>query len=290
MASHAVVYDDFNRDHLDDDRWTYLTIPGGGASETWTCFEPAAETRVGEGTLDLFVPRFTSRHRYSPAIGNIKRGLLSRSGFSTRDGVAVVALDMAVTRVGEIPTDYGDGFASFMLIDIESGWSFQVCCNGYNTFGFHDSPDRTYRSHQPTTVTFAAAQVPSIIGQSRRHEIIIDSGDASVEWWADGKLTSRLDDADIPASLHIALGLATLISAQSIPAEPVRYASGLSVSFGPVGYAPRLSPPRVVLLTGVNNHTDRITSGRLTLGSQPSGRPLATDFVVKRVGDRPVDG
>jgi Family of unknown function (DUF6081) len=242
MAPHTVAYDDFAGDRLDDDRWTYLTMPGRGGSETWTCFEPEAEARVREGTLDLFISRFTSKQRRLQAIGDVKHELVSRSSFSTRDGVAVFALDMAATRVGAMPADYRDGFASFMLIDIESGWSLQVCCNGYNTFGFHDSPDRTYRSHQPTTVTFAAAQVPSIIGQSRRHEIIIDSGDASVEWWADGKLTSRLDDADIPASLHIALGLATLISAQSIPAEPVRYASGLSVSFGPFGVRTAIIP------------------------------------------------
>jgi Family of unknown function (DUF6081) len=235
MASCTVVYDDFIGDHLDGDRWSYLTTPRGGGSETWTCFVPAAETRVGEGTLDLFIPHFNSKHRRSQAIGNVKHELVSRSGFSTRDGVVVFALDMAVTRVGAMPADYRDGFASFMLIDIESGWSFQVCCNGYNTFGFHDSTHRTYRSHHPTTVIFAAAQIPAIIGQSRRHEIIIDSGEAIVEWWADGKLTSRLEDAHIPACLHIGLGLATRVSARPIPAEPVRYASGLSVSFGPVG-------------------------------------------------------
>lgn len=234
MASPTVAYDDFTGDHLDDDRWTYLAIPGCGGSETCACFEPAAETRVGEGTLDLFIPRFTSKHRRAQPIGDVKHELVSRSGFSTRDGVAVFALDMAVTRLGALPADYGDGFASFRLIDIESGWSFQVCCNGYNTFGFHESPHRTYRSRQPTSVIFAAAQVPGTTGQSRRHEIIIDSGGASVEWWADGKLTSRLEDADIPASLHIALGLATLVSARPIPAEPDPYASGLSVSFGPV--------------------------------------------------------
>jgi Family of unknown function (DUF6081) len=258
MASRIVAYDDFMGDHLDDDRWTYLTIPGRGASEPWTCFEPPAETRVGEGTLDLFVPRFTSRLRRSPTIGNIKRGLLSRSGFSTSDGVAVFALDMAVTRVGEMPTDYGDGFASFMLIDAASGWSFQVCCNGYNTFGFHDSPHRTYRPHQPTTVIFAPAQVPGTIGRSRRHEIIIDSRDASVGWWADGKLASRVEDADIPASLHIALGLATLISARPIAAEPVGYASGLSVSFGPVA------------VRSATNTQGRATAGAHR-GQQPHG-------------------
>jgi hypothetical protein len=235
IISRTVAYDDFTGGHLDEDRWSYLTIPGRGVSETWTCFVPAAEITVGEGTLDLFIPRITSKYRRAQAIGNVKHELVSRSSFATRDGVAAFALEMAATRVGAMPADYRDGFASFMLIDIESGWSFQVCCNGYNTFGFHDSPHRTYRPHQPTTVTFAPTQLPSVIGQSRRHEIIIDSGESIVEWWADGKLTSRLEDADIPASLHIALGLATRIPTRPVRAEPVRYASGLSVSFGPVG-------------------------------------------------------
>lgn len=234
MATHTVVYDDFTGDYIDEGRWTYLTIPGQDGSATRTCFEPAAQTQVGEGTLDVYVPRLTSTHRVVNLFDSLRHELVSRNTFSTSDGGAFFGLDMAATRVGEAPTDYGDGFASFMLIDVESGWSFQVCCNGHKTFGLHSSLRHRYHSDKPPQVIDAATPVPGVIGWSWRHEIAVDSGDATIEWCADGRPTFRVEDSDIPPSLHIALGLATLASAVPTSAQSVPDVSGLSVSFGPV--------------------------------------------------------
>jgi hypothetical protein len=234
IALHTVVYDDFTGHHLDD-RWTQLAGPGYGRFKTSMCFEPTAETQVGEGTLDLFVPGFTSKQRGGQVSDNGSQ-LVSRSAFSTRGGIAVFSVDMAATRIGDAPADYRDGFASFMLVDIESGWSFQVCCNGHTTFAIHDALRDAFGSdsHQPAKIADTPTHAADIVYHSRRHDIIVDSIYTSIEWWADGQLSCRVKDLAIPPCVHIALGLAALRPAQPPPSEVRRQPSGLSVSFGPV--------------------------------------------------------
>ena len=150
MASHIVAYDDFAEDQLDPGRWHDLTIHGLSGSEARIRFEPAAETRVGEGTLDLFVPSFGSKVGTMRGSDTINHERVSRRAFSTRDGLVVFTWDMAATRIGAVPADPRDGFASLMLVDIESGWSFQVCANGDKTFGLHDALRHGDRSPTPT--------------------------------------------------------------------------------------------------------------------------------------------
>ena len=196
--------------------------------------EPAAETRVGEGTLDLFVPSFGSKVGRMRGSDTINHERVSRRAFSTRDGLVVFSLDMAATRVGAVPADPRDGFASFMLVDIESGWSFQVCANGDKTFGLHDALRHGDRSPTPTEMIDASTPVPAMMGRSRRHEVKINTATATIEWRTDKQLTSQVRDTGIPAAVHIALGLATLTSVHSTADESSRLTSGLSVSFGPV--------------------------------------------------------
>jgi Family of unknown function (DUF6081) len=234
MASHIVAYDDFAGDQLDPGRWHDLTIHGLSGSEARIRFEPAAETRVGEGTLDLFVPSFGSKVGTMRGSDTINHERVSRRAFSTRDGLVVFTWDMAATRIGAAPADPRDGFASLMLVDIESGWSFQVCANGDKTFGLHDALRHGDRSPTPTEMIDPSTPVPAIMGRSRRHEVIINTATATIEWWTDKRLTFRVRDTDIPPAVRIALGLATLTSGHSTPEELSRPTSGLSVSFGPV--------------------------------------------------------
>jgi Family of unknown function (DUF6081) len=237
-ASRTVVYDDFTGADIDEGRWRYLTLPGtrddagGGA---WTCFEPGADTRVGEGTLDLYVPSFAPRHHSIQAFDNLKHQLVSQEAFATDQGIVRFSLDMAATRTGDAPADYRDGFASFMVIHTESGWSFSVCSTGQSTFGLYDSLRRAYHWKKATEVIDSPIPAPGVIGGSLRHEIVIDRAGQNLQWWVDGHLAARIDDPAIPPSLHLALGLATLSSVEPSRAQPPRPAApGLSVSFGPV--------------------------------------------------------
>ena len=234
-ASRAVVYDDFMGTDIDEGRWRYLTLPGtdDGGNVAWTCFEPTAETRVGEGTLDMYVPRFSPRHRSIQVFDNLTHQLVSEESFGTNP--VRFTLDMAATRAGDAPADFRDGFASFMVIDTASGWSFRVCSTGHSTFGLYDSLRLTYHSKQSTQVIDSPITVPAVVGGSLRHEIALDRDQNNLEWWVDGHLGARIDDPSIPRRVRIALGLATLTSVEPSREMPPRPAApGLSVSFGPV--------------------------------------------------------
>ena len=233
-ASRTVVYDDFMGTDIDQGRWRYLTLPGA-EDVAWTCFEPAADTRVGEGTLDMYVPRFSPRHRSIQVFDNLKHQLVSQEAFATDTGVVRFTLDMAATRAGDVPADFRDGFASFMVIDTASGWSFRVCSTGHSTFGLYDSLRLAYHSKKSPAVIDAPIPAPAVVGGSLRHEIALDRAAGYLQWSVDGHLAARIDDPAIPPCVHIALGLATLTSVE--PARehlPRPAAPGLSVSFGPV--------------------------------------------------------
>ncbi|EHB58764.1 hypothetical protein MycrhDRAFT_1200 [Mycolicibacterium rhodesiae JS60] len=236
-GSGTVVYDDFTSTAIDGDRWRYLTLPAADNPEgvAWTCFEPAADTQVGEGTLDMYVPQFSPRHQSIQVYDNLKHQLVSQQAFATDVGVVRFVLDMAATRAGDAPTDFRDGFASFMVIDIESGWSFRVCSTGHRTFGLYDSLRVAYQAKKSAAVLDSPVSAPAVVGGSLRHEIVIDRSGGTLQWSVDGRLAARIDDPAIPASVHIALGLATLNSVAPAPENLPRSAPpGLSVSFGPV--------------------------------------------------------
>lgn len=237
VGSGTVVYDDFTSTEIDGNRWRYLTLPAADNPEevAWTCFEPAADTQVGEGTLDMYVPRFSPGHQSIQVYDNLKHQLVSQQAFLTDAGVVRFALDMAATRAGDAPADFRDGFASFMVIDTESGWSFRVCSTGRSTFGMYDSLRLAYQSKKSAAVLDSPISAPAVVGGSLRHEIVIDRSGGTLQWSVDGRLAARVDDPAIPASVHIALGLATLKSVESTLTDSPRSAApGLSVSFGPV--------------------------------------------------------
>jgi hypothetical protein len=236
-ASRAVIYDDFMGNDLDESRWCYLTLPGIGDGDdpAWTCFDPAAETRVGEGTLDMYVPRFAPRHRSMQVFDNLTHQLVSRDAFSVDSGAVRFTLDMAATRAGDAPADFRDGFACFMVIDIASGWSFRVCSTGHSTFGLYDSLRLTYRSKKSSQVIDSPVSAPAVVGGSLRHDIAVDRDEMTLQWWVDGRLAARISDPAIPRCINVALGLATLTSVEPSRAmSPRPAAPGLSVSFGPL--------------------------------------------------------
>jgi hypothetical protein len=231
-VSTSRVYDDFTGTGIDENLWQFLTIPSSGGS--WSCFEPAAETSVGEGTLDIYVPRFTQKGSRVPVVDNLKHQLVSMESFFTRDTEVLFAFDMATTSFGAIPTGHRAGFASFMLLDTRSGWSFCVCSNGSRDFALYDRLRSNYRSRASTRIIDAPVAATHFVGSSHHHEILIDGRNGSLDWWTDDQLACRVQGVDIPLRVNIALGVATLGSVERTVAQTYCPESGLSVSFGPV--------------------------------------------------------
>jgi len=224
-------YDDFRGDHLDERRWSYLTLPQPD-KEDWQCFSPEAVTTFGEGTLDIHVQRFARTHPSVQVLDNLKHQLVSTETFSTQDGISV-AFEMAATSVGDTSADFRDGFASFMLVDQETGWSFSICSNGSKDFGLYDSLRRTYRTRVSTNVIDAPSPAIRLVGNSRRHVATVSSSEHLLEWRVDGQVVCGMTGIEIPPRMNICVGLATMRSLDE-PASIRDYTSGMSVSFGPM--------------------------------------------------------
>jgi hypothetical protein len=140
----------------------------------------------------------------------------------------------ALTRVHRIPTDYRDGFATFMLVDTRRDWSFCVCSQGSRDFALYDCLRSTYRSRASTRIIDTLVAATHFVGSSHHHEILIDGRNGSLDWWTDDQIACRVQGVDIPSRLNIALGVATLGSVERTVAQTYCPESGLSVSFGPV--------------------------------------------------------
>lgn len=248
QAGQLTIYDDFGGDRLNPGRWRFLTIPHGRQAP-WECVEPNAETMVGEGTLDIHVPHFGRTHDTVQVFDNLKHLLISTEGFSTEDGRMTFIFDMAATSIGETPTDYRDGFATCMLLDENTGWSFSTCSNGKRVFGLHDSLRKTYKAHLSAHVIDAPSPNVNLVANSRHHEVVVDGVARSLEWRVDDVLAFRLTDTEIPPNVRVCLGLATLNSIHRESGEYFSQGVGLSVSYGPVGvYAEKSAVEQVAMM------------------------------------------
>jgi hypothetical protein len=225
------VYDPFIGDAIDEKLWTYLTAPQPGKSD-WICVEPSAITRVGEGTLDIHVQRFAPIHDSSQTFGGLRHQLVATKPFDTEDRRVTFDFEVAATRVGDPSTDFGNGFASFMVFDGPMGWSFRVCCDGIRDFGLYDSLRCTNPAVFPADVIKHAVRRRGV-GIARRHEVTLSGPHRLLEWRVDGQLAWRAADIAIPRTVQFALGLSMLSTVGPRVSRHSPAAPGLSVSFGP---------------------------------------------------------
>lgn len=208
----GTAYDDFSGSTLDTARWMYLEypMPEGPA---WRCAEPNARETMSEGTFTVEVERFELAHDQVQIIDNPKHLVLTTEVFPVPEtGVASFAVDMAATSINGDAHDYRDGFAAFNVLDIETGWVFDVAASSNHVYAIYEmlpvpgaqAAPFTYVANNPV------APLRTDPGQTHRCEVQLDRGNNSARWLVDDALVFAVDGVRVPSGVRIGLGLFTL--------------------------------------------------------------------------------
>lgn len=215
------IYDDFTDPGLD--RWRFLEYPPGPDGSVWRCEEPSARTEVGGGTLRIRVERFE------------KHLLLSTASIPVPpSGRLSVTADVAATGIGAAPRDYRDGFASLNVLDLASGWVFDVCVTSDAVLAIHERlpvPGVT----EPFTHVVEHPLAGVRTGPGRRHRctVALDADRGTARWWVDDRLVYAVSGAAVPDRVTLGLGLITLHPVDDGHSTSLR-GQGLDAEFGPV--------------------------------------------------------
>ncbi|RTL66045.1 MAG: hypothetical protein EKK42_18890 [Pseudonocardiaceae bacterium] len=235
IASPTRTYDDFTGSRLDPARWFHLEYPPGPDGTSWRCEEPNARTDVGDGTLDISIERFERAHDQVQIMDNPKHLLLSTESFPVpADGSVTISLEIAATSINATPRDYRDGFASFNVLDMASGWVFDLCATSDQVIAIHErlplpGVDRTF-TH---VIEAPLAGLEIAPGLSHAYEVTLDAGRRVAEWRVDGRLMFDVADAEIPGQVSVGLGFITLHPIADGRSRSLR-GQGISASFGPI--------------------------------------------------------
>jgi Family of unknown function (DUF6081) len=210
-----VVYDEFTGAELDAGRWSVdpLPLPGGGSHLPR---DPNAEVVVGDGEVQVAIPRFSLSDDRFQAADSVKFLALSTRTFDVPpDRPAAFAADFAVTSIGGSPEDYRRGIAAFQVADLEATKRvFSVC--GTST--------RVLAMHEHLALGGGAAGTPFIhviespyedfdddFTRLRTCEVTLDRRTSTVVWRADGRTLYAAAEPYLPERVRIGLGIFTML-------------------------------------------------------------------------------
>jgi hypothetical protein len=113
-------------------RWRPLQFPTAEGG-VWTWAEPGAEVVLKGGTISLTVPVFTRKHDQVQIFDNPKHLLGCGEAIPVPDEGIVIETNMAATIHNPPSEEWGDGFASFNLMDFEHGLVLDGLANSTRT-------------------------------------------------------------------------------------------------------------------------------------------------------------
>ncbi|WP_322795693.1 DUF6081 family protein [Tepidiforma sp.] len=217
-----------------------FTLPDG---TRWEYREPNAVILVRNGWLQVAAVPFTRRHDRVQILDNAKHMYFSKERFQVPEGGRITfEIEVAAQTFGTEPGNLYDGYVSWNLLDLETGWAFDFFTGGdrvATVFGRLPFPGAVL----PETGEARAFcmfheldELPTRQGQVHAYRITYDQGGGTVEFAADGQVVDRYTRIpDRIGGLTAALGLMTEIDIQD----------GRSVSCHGQGVIGRWSPMRV---------------------------------------------
>lgn len=215
-------------------------LPGGGR---WDYREPNAIVLVRNGWLQVSAVPYTRHHDHVQILDNAKHMYFSKERFAVPDGGRIsFAIQVAARTVNTEPGNLYDGYVSWNLLDLETGWAFDFFTGGdtiATVFGRLPFPGATVPTTGPARAFCMFHELPDVEtsqGQVHAYRITYDQGADTVEFEADGRLVDRYEQVpDRITGFTAALGLMSEID----------IVDGRSVSCHGQGVVGRWSPMRV---------------------------------------------
>jgi hypothetical protein len=208
-----VTYDELRRPDLDAARWSpaRLPLPTGGEHIP---LDPNAELTVGEGEVQVTIPRFSvSDDTFQPA-DSAKYLIFSTGQFELPPNrPATFAVDLAVENIGGDPGDFRRGMAAFHAFDFEvSKRVFAVCGTSTRVFALHEqlgfggTGEPFYHVVESPYEDF-----DDDFARLRRCEVTLDRSRSKAVWQVDGRTVYEAHGTFIPERVRIGFGIWTML-------------------------------------------------------------------------------
>lgn len=240
-----VTVGEYHRLFEADSPWVQagFALPDG---TRWDYREPGAVAIVRNGWLQVAAVPYTRSNDRVQILDNAKQMYFSKERFAVPEGGRITfEIQIAARTVGTRPGDLYDGYVSWNLLDLTTGWALDFFTGGdtlatvYGRLPFPGAvvPDT---GGARAFCFFNELSEPTTQGQVHAYRITYDQAFDTVEFEADGKIVGKYEAVpDKLTGFTAAIGLMSEID----------IVDGKSVSCHGQGVIGRWSPMRVVTET-----------------------------------------
>ena len=241
--ANELIVGDFHRILEGDSPWEQagFALPDGS---TWVYKEPGAMVLVRNGVLQVSAVPYTRSNDRVQILDNAKHMYFSKQRFEVPAGGRITfEIEIAARTVGTQPGNLYDGYVSWNLLDLTTGWALDFFAGGdtvatvYGRLPFPGAAVPETGNARAFCIFNELKNVPTKQGQRHAYRIAYDQGADTVEFEADGKLVDRYEKVpDKISGFTAALGLMSEID----------IVDGKSVSCHGQGVVGQWGPMRVV--------------------------------------------
>jgi hypothetical protein len=234
----------FNRLFEPDAHWIQagFRLPDGSF---WEYREPDAMILVRDSWLQVAAVPYTRSHDQVQILDNAKHMYFSKERFQVPEGGRITfEIQVAARTVGTRPGNLYDGYVSWNLLDLTTGWALDFFTGGdqvatvYGRLPFPGAAVPETGMARAFCIFNEPRDLPATQGQVHAYRITYDQGADTVEFEADGRVVDRYEGVpDKIGGFTAALGLMS----------EVDIVEGKSVSCHGQGVIGRWSPMRVVM-------------------------------------------
>jgi hypothetical protein len=209
-----VTYDELRGPDLDPARWSpaRLPFPTGGEHIP---LDPNAEVAVGDGEVQVTIPRFSVAHDSFQPADSAKYLIFSTRQFELApDRPATFAVDLAVSNIGGDPGDYRRAMAAFHAFDFEeSKRVFAVCGTATRVLALHEQLG-SWGAAEPFyhVVESPYEDFDDDFTRLRACELILDRSGSSAAWRVDGHTVYETHGTLVPGRVRVGFGIWTMLS------------------------------------------------------------------------------
>jgi hypothetical protein len=187
-------------------------LPGG---QRWEYREPNAMVLVRNGTLQVAAVPYTRANDHVQILDNAKHMYFSRERFEVPPGGRITfEIDIAARTVNTRPGNLYDGYVSWNLLDLTTGWALDFFTGGdtiatvYGRLPFPGVQVPDTGGARAFCFFHELPEVATQPGQWHRYRITYDQGEDRVEFEADGKVVDVYENVpDKMTGFTAALGL-----------------------------------------------------------------------------------
>ncbi|MFN0146215.1 MAG: DUF6081 family protein [Dehalococcoidia bacterium] len=242
IAATETVVGSFSRLFEDDSPWLQAAfdLPGG---QRWEYKEPNAVVLVRDGWLQVSAVPYTRGNDRVQILDNAKHMYFSKERFLVPPGGRITfEIQVAARTVNTQPGNLYDGYVSWNLLDLTTGWALDFFTGGdtvATVYGRLPFPGAAVPETGPARafcIFNELKDLPAAQGQVHAYRITYDQAAATVEFEADGRVVDRYTNVpDKITGFTAAVGLMSEID----------IVDGKSVSCHGQGVIGRWSPMRV---------------------------------------------